>query len=108
MEADDEISLDFHPLTTPNDNIIHTLPVDELGMKLVGASIVAGLAWWMKKPNSWGENWDSSIWRTWMDVHYIDDTSKPFISWEQETIVRRKVDGLYMWMNMDDLWVCER
>lgn len=61
MEADDEISLDFHPLTTPNDNnIIHTLAVDELGMKLVGASIVAGLAWWMKNPNTWGENWDSS------------------------------------------------
>lgn len=49
MEADDEISLDFHPLTTPNDNIIHTLALDEIRMKLVGASIVVGLAWWMKK-----------------------------------------------------------
>lgn len=66
MEADDEISLHFHPLTTPNDNIIHTLDLDELGMKLVGASIVVGMAWWMKNPNTWGVNWDSSIFQAWI------------------------------------------
>lgn len=54
MEAYDEITVDFHPLTTPNDDIIHNVIVDELGMmKLLGTSIVVALAWWMKNQIFW-------------------------------------------------------